>query len=349
MPGDVRRAAAKETDKMPALKHTLPWLFAVALVLVAAGYAAYVFTPWPSALLIRRAFDRGGIESARALEKHVPAGVAAVLDARYDANDRDALLDVFHPGDAGAGEGLPTIVWIHGGAFLSGSKDHIAPYLRILAARGFTVVGVDYSLAPASTYPTPVRQVNTALTYLTRNAARLHVDPSKLFLAGDSAGSQLAAQLALVIIAPSYAAEVGIVPSVTRAQLRGVILFCGVYGLEQVDPDSPFGKFQRAMLWSYFGAKDFLSDPRLAQFSLAGHITADFPPLFISVGNGDTLQPQSRRLAEAALRQGVPVDALFFPESRTPALPHEYQFNLDDEAGRLALERASSFVREQAK
>ncbi|MGP8120649.1 MAG: alpha/beta hydrolase, partial [Xanthobacteraceae bacterium] len=114
---------------MTALKRALPWLFGLALVLVAAGYAAYVFTPWPEALLIRRAFDRGGIETARALGKHVPAGVAAILDARYDVNDRDALLDVFYPGDTSAGEGLPTIVWIHGGAFLSGSKDHIAPYL----------------------------------------------------------------------------------------------------------------------------------------------------------------------------------------------------------------------------
>jgi acetyl esterase/lipase len=69
----------------------------------------------------------------------------------------NAALDVFHPGEGGAP--LPTIVWIHGGAFLSGDKGQIANYLKILAAKGYTTVGVNYSLGtpPARRSPRSLR------------------------------------------------------------------------------------------------------------------------------------------------------------------------------------------------
>ena len=57
---------------------------------------------------------------------------------------------------------------MHGGAWLSGDKDHIANFLRIVAAGGCTVVGVGYSIAPEARYPTPVGQVLDALAYLCR-------------------------------------------------------------------------------------------------------------------------------------------------------------------------------------
>ncbi len=321
------------------LKTAFLVLLVATLLLTAASYVAFQVSPWPSALRVRRTFDQGGMAAAKALEKHVPAGVAAMLNVRYDENDSDAVFDVFYPTVADTKQALPAIVWVHGGGFISGSKNQIANYLRILAANGFTVIGVDYSLAPGKIYPTPIRQVNTALGFIVRNAAQLHVDPFKLFLAGDSSGAQIAAQLADIISGPEYARELDIAPSITRSQLRGVILFCGVYGGEQ-----PFGALTRTILWSYFGTKDYLHDPRLAQLFVASHITREFPAMFISVGNGDGLLPQSLMLAETATRRGVTVDSLFFPNNYTPALSHEYQFNLDNEAGRVALERTTSFV-----
>jgi acetyl esterase/lipase len=73
-------------------------------------------------------------------------------------------------------------------------------------------------------------------------------------------------------------------------------------------------------------------------------MTADFQPMFISAGNADPLLPQSRAFAEAVSGLGVHVDSLFFPHDYSPALPHEYQFNLDMEAGQLALERSVQFL-----
>jgi acetyl esterase len=332
------------------LKRAIVCSIAFVAALAAAGYAAFLLSPWPSALFFRHLMDRGGATSAAALEKHAPAGIAARLSERYDPANGGALLDVYFPAAVENTErSLPTIVWVHGGGFLSGTRDHVATYLKILAAAGYTTVGVDYSLAPGATYPTPIREVNAALAYLQKNAARLHIDPAKLFLAGDSAGAQIAAQTAIVITAPQYSKAMGIVPAIAQAQLRGVILHCGMYDPLLLDFDGPFGRFFRTAVWSYFGAWDVSKDPRVAQFSVVRNITAEFPPMFISVGNADGLAPHSRQLAETAAKLGVPVDSLFFPDDYKPPLPHEYQFNLDIDAGRTALERTLEFLSERSR
>jgi len=321
------------------------WSFAAAMAIATTAYLALQVSPWPAALFFRTVMDRSGIATARALEPHVPAGVTALLNERYDPADADAVLDVFYPTAAqGTDRKLATVVWVHGGGFLSGSKEQVASYLKILSAAGFATIGVDYSLAPGTTYPAPIKQVNAALAYVQANAVRFHVDPSKLFLAGDSAGAQIAAQLANVISAPSYAWETRVVPSILRPQLRGVLLHCGVYDPGQFKYEGLSGFFLKTVIWSYFGTKDISANPRRDEFSVVRNFSAAFPPMFISVGNADPLAPQSHKLAEVAAGYGVRVDSLFFPDDHTPPLRHEYQFDLDTEAGQTALARSVAFV-----
>jgi len=72
--------------------------------------------------------------------------------------------------------------------------------------------------------------------------------------------------------------------------------------------------------------------------------------LRISIAGGGTDLPSYYRrfggdLIAAAIRaQGVDVDAQFFPADYSPPLPHEFQFNLDTDAGREALERLTAFL-----
>jgi acetyl esterase len=322
------------------------WIFIAALALAALAFAALELSPWPSVLVYRWFMNHGGIEVNQALQKHVPDGIEEQLDQNYIAGDADAYLDVYHP--ATARRPLPTIVWLHGGGFIAGDKGHIASYLKILAARGYTTVAVGYSLAPANRYPLPLRQANAALDYLAQNAERLHVDRERLFLAGDSAGAQLAAQLAGIVSSPSHAEAVGVRPLFRREHLRGVILHCGIYDLGLAKFDGPYGHFMRTIVWSYSGRKEFGEKMQLSAFSIPRSVTAEFPPTFISVGNADALLPHSRALADALEKRGVKVDRLFFPDDFKPALPHEYQFNLDTGAGREALERTVRFLKATA-
>ena len=90
--------------------------------------------------------------------------------------------------------------------------------------------------------------------------------------------------------------------------------------------------------------KNFRQDERFQLMSVPRFVTKDFPPTFISSGNADPLAPQAIALARKLGRLGVRVDSLFFPADRQPSLPHECQFNLDDAAGREALNRMLAFL-----
>jgi acetyl esterase len=313
-------------------------------LLVVSAYAFAKVSPWPMVLIQRYKWDRSGFEMNKALERLVPDGVAGKLDIQYDVGDGDVRLDVFYPSAIDqTNRVLPVIVWAHGGSWISGSKDHVSNYLKILASKGFTVVGVDYSLAPAKLYPTPVRQLNAALAFIEKNAQALHADASRIFLAGNSAGAQIAAQVANAITSPSYAAEIGIRPSIEPSRLIGAIFHCGAY-------EAKFADFRRnGVLWAYFGTQEFAADPRSSQFSVARHVTANFPAMFISAGNDDFLAPQSYLFAENVAKQGVFVDRLFFPPDYTPKVFHEFQFGLDTKAGQLALERSVAFMTDRLK
>ena len=316
----------------------LLWAVGVAIVLVAAAVAAYLFTPWPRALKLRHEFDDSSDETSRKLAPHVPADVTAMLDQPYDSEG--ATLDVFHP--PGPAQPRLTVVWIHGGGWLAGNKAMIANYARILAAQGFTVVGVGYSLAPRAIYPTPVRQVNAALGYLVKNAARLQIDPSRLVLAGDSAGAQIALQVATLTVQPSYAQLIGIAPALDKNQLAGLVLYCGIYRMEPQDVDN---RVLATEYWSYSGTKDFMTDRRFATAWVMDRLNGDLPPAFISVGSEDDLRPQSIGLADRLEKNGVKVERLIFPTDTKPPLYHEFQFDLDRPEAQQALARSVDFLK----
>jgi acetyl esterase len=325
----------------------------LALVLVGAVlfigtgvYAAFQLSPWPSVLLIRHTFHKNGAAAADSIAQLVPKGLSVQRELRYAPSDRDAVFDVFAPREMHSP--LPAVVWVHGGGFIAGSRSELSNYLQILAARGFVTVAMDYTLAPRARFPTPVREVNDALTFIVANAQRFNIDPQRIFLAGDSAGAQIAAQTALIISNADYARHIGVKSGMEREALRGLVLFCGSYDPTSVKFEGSFGDFMRTVIWSYIGTRD-PRDPRVAELSVAPHLTPAYPPVFISVGNADPLAPQSITMAAALRAQSVEVDALFFPKDYEPPLYHEYQRLLLTDAGRLAFDHFVAFLNLHAK
>jgi hypothetical protein len=75
------------------------------------------------------------------------------------------------------------------------------------------------------------------------------------------------------VASPALAQRIGIAPALARPQLRGAILHCGSCDPGLVRFDGSFGGFLRTVLWSYFGTKDFMSDPRLAHFAVVNHVS----------------------------------------------------------------------------
>lgn len=304
-----------------------------------------VVSPWPTALIIRAAFEDQAAKTVKEMQAYQPAaGIGQKLDVPYGADGKNTTFDVFSPANS-AGL-LPTVMWIHGGAWISGDKANVRPYARILASHGYTVVAVNYTVAPEAVYPVAVTQLNDALGFLTAHADQYRIDTDRIVIAGDSAGSQYTAQLATMITSPVYAAQVGLTPAISPNQVRGVVLNCGIYDVNGI-PDAPGigGWGFRTALWAYLGTKDWSNTRGGQLMGTLDDVTADFPTTWISGGNADPLTAnQSEPLAARLTKLGVDVTSVFYPKNTEPALPHEYQFHLDFDASKSALSSTIAFL-----
>jgi acetyl esterase/lipase len=329
-------------------------IMAALFVLVVIVFVIFSISPAPGAAVIRYMFDKGSADLAKRIESFKPTGITSIKGEHYRPNE-DIHLDVYFPEEvASTGKSLPTVVWVHGGGWLSGSKEDAAVYYQSLAKEGFTVIPIDYTIAPAGQYPLPVEQVNDALAYIVTNAERFHVDKDRIFIAGDSAGAQITSQIAMVITGPTdYAVKVQIKPSIAPRQLRGVILHCGFYDLPKFVESAEISpvRFLRwgmsTMIWAYMGKRS-PDDLDLRKMSAMYNATPAFPATFISGGNGDPLTDgHSRPFAEKLSSMSVPVTTLFYPAEHQPSLGHEYQFDLNLEDSRATLKKTAEFIRQR--
>lgn len=112
---------------------------------------------------------------------------------------------------------LPVIIYFHGGGWVIGNLDSHDNVCRDLAAMVPAVVlSVDYRLAPEHVFPAALEDAFTALEWTAQNAAAINGDPTRIAVAGDSAGANLAAVLSMLALdnGPDLSAQVLIYPAV---------------------------------------------------------------------------------------------------------------------------------------
>lgn len=304
--------------------------------------------------------SRVGVHAIRAVSRRfggpgpdtaafVPEDVLATLDVVYDPEDPDGRLDVFRPADAvGA---LPTIVCVHGGGFVNGTKDMLDDYLAVLASHGFTAVCIEYTKAPEARYPVPVLQLNRALEFLSRPevASIHHVDPTQFVLFGDSAGAHIAAQAAMAISDPAYAASAGLPAVIARDRLRALLLASGAVDLRMTEGllgGVGEGWYFRTVLSAYIGRRDFSADPCCEWAALPENVTAALPPTFVTTGPWDNLLAHSESMVGSLQRVGADVETLFFPRETTDrSIAHEYQLDLNTPEAKTSMRRVVAFLR----
>lgn len=331
MPGTARRL-------------TRPLLGLGALAATAAG--VWWASPWPSVLLLRRLGKRADSERPTRLAGNaarVPAAVATVALDRTYGPARSQRFDVFAPP---GNEPCPTLIWVHGGGFIGGTKDDVRDYLRVLAGKGMTTVGVEYTLAPRGRYPGPVRELAQALTHLRQHAEELRIDPERIVLAGDSAGAHIVAQAAYAIVDADYARAAALPRPLRPEQLRALVLACGVFDLT-IGSDAPgmAGWVVRTVLWAYSGHRRAVDNGRFALASLVEHVPTGLPATYVTAGNEDPLRGHTTRMARALVAAGVEVVDDIVPRDHEPGLPHDYQMDLRLERARDSLERIAELVR----
>jgi acetyl esterase/lipase len=105
------------------------------------------------------------------------------------ANNTPLKLDVWYPRDNS--NPTPTLVYIHGGGWIFGSKEGSVYQLTPYMEKGWRVVNVEYRMAGNSLAPGAVEDVRCALRWVFRNAKQYNFDTSKIVLTGHSAGGHL--------------------------------------------------------------------------------------------------------------------------------------------------------------
>ena len=135
-------------------------------------------------------------------------GVRKITNIKYvNDSEESKRLDLFLPEKVYAEKKYPLIIYIHGGAWLEGSKDYFKDY-RIVKA-GFIVASVDYRLSDEDLFPAQIHDVKAALRWLRKNSTKYYIDTSNIGAYGESAGGHLALLLGTTSDIPELNGNIG--------------------------------------------------------------------------------------------------------------------------------------------
>jgi acetyl esterase/lipase len=118
------------------------------------------------------------------------------FDERFEIDGRSVAARVY--GRCQAHRAMPLVLHLHGGAFVRGSLDTARAVPTLLSEAGAVVVSLDYPLAPMHPFPQALDSIFGVLTFLQRKREQWAGKKSGLFVAGEEAGGNLAAALALM-------------------------------------------------------------------------------------------------------------------------------------------------------
>lgn len=226
-----------------------------------------------------------------------PEPVHAVTDHLADGPHGPVPVRIYEPTSE---RGLPLVVYLHGGGWVSGSVaawDTVCR--RIAAAAGMVVASVDYRLAPEFPFPVPLDDCHAALAWLVANADRLGIDPARVAVAGDSAGGNLSAAVALRcrVEGPPLRAQVLVYPVTDPA--------CASPSM--VDNAQGYLLTADAMreMWAWYLGPDGDENDGFAAVSRAADY-ADLPPALVITAEYDPLRDEGE--SYASLLDGFDVD-----------------------------------------
>lgn len=224
----------------------------------------------------------------------------------------------------------PVIVWVHGGAWRSGSKKDMP--LGKLVAEGYAIASVDYRLSTDAKFPAQIHDIKAAVRFLRSHAAEWKLDARKIVIAGDSAGAHLAA---LAGVSNGNADLEGTVGDLSASsQLQGIISFFGAANLTTIlQQSTPHGLGVRVPALQLLLGDMPTNVPALARLaSPVFHVDAADPPLLLLHGDQDPQMPvnQSLELLGAYQRVKAPVELVV-----VPGAAHGGKMFYDDE--RLAI------------
>ena len=251
--------------------------------------------------------------------------IPVIADVEYGDIDGQQL-DVCVPDEAPSGEPRAAIIVIHGGSWQRGDKSNInwRSVCQWFASEGFVAVSVNYRLAPVTTFPAQLQDVQTVVRWL-RDPAQVSaydLDPDRIGAFGGSAGGNLAALLGTA----------GSGSWTEDARVAAVADFSGPVDLRTAIPtvDSYNQNFGTVVL-EYLGCADFENCPASAQASPVTLVDETDPPFFVAHSTEEFI-PLSQSESLVATLRGTGIDATFVTVEGTL---HSIAMLDDDMRGRV--------------
>ncbi len=239
----------------------------------------------------------------------MPEPVEAIKHILIPGKKGEILARVYYPGDD---PNLPVIVYFHGGGFVIANLDVYEPSCRALCnAAEAIVVSVAYRQAPEHKYPAAVEDAYAATQWVLQNAANIGGDPSRVAVAGESAGGNLAT--VSCIIAKEKGGQMPVAQLLVYPVAGG-----GEYPSYQENADAK--PLNTAMLPWFF--KYYLENESQKQEKYVAPILADLsglPPAIVITAEFDPLRDEGEAYAKKLTDAGVSVKA-----QRFDGVSHEF-------------------------
>ncbi len=208
----------------------------------------------------------------------------------------------------------PLLVWVHGGAWRSGSKADMP--LGALVEAGYAVASVDYRLSTQAKFPAQIHDLKAAIRFLRGHGGAGRLPAGKIVIAGNSAGAHLAA---LVGVSNGHAELEGAVgrDHAQSSDVQGILSFFGGANLTTILPQStPHGLGVRVPALELLLGAQPDAVPALARLaSPVFHVDRHDPPLLLLHGDQDPQMPvnQSLELHGAYRQAKAPVELWIVP------------------------------------
>jgi len=221
------------------------------------------------------------------------------------ASNYEAKLDIY--ARRGVTTPQPTVIYMHGGFWVAGSKEGSLMSLMPWMEMGWNVVNVEYRLGRVALAPAAVEDCLCALRYLNAQAKTYYIDTTRLVVTGESAGGHLALTTGMI---PDSA---GLDRECAGPPLPKVAAIINWFGIADV-ADVTDGPNLRSAAAQWLG-----SLPNRAEIakrvSPLTYVRAGLPPVLTIHGDADPVVPYQHavRLHEALSKAGVPNRLLTIP------------------------------------